>query len=91
MMSPGLPLVNQRGINPEADMWAFQIETPHASVATVDSPSTMIDYVHPGTLCDHTIDSKEHVYFPTFCPRLFDLTDWDTVFHDESWRRFPKH
>ena len=48
MTSPGLPLVNQRGINPEPDMWAFQIETPDASVSTVDSPSIMIDYVHPG-------------------------------------------
>merc|ERR1719247_3811515 len=63
LLLPGLPLVNQRGINPEPDMWAFQIETPDASTATGDSPSTMIDYVHP---------------------------DWDTVFHDESWRHFPK-
>ena len=93
MTSPGLPLVNQRGINPEPDMWAFQIETPDASIATVDSPSILIDYVHPGTLHDHVIDSKEHVYFPTFCQRLyrlFTLADWDTVFHDDSWRHFPK-
>ena len=59
MTYPGLPLVNQRGINPEPDMWAFQIETPDASTATADSPSIMIDYVHPGTLHDHVIDSKE--------------------------------
>ena len=64
MTSPGLPLVNQHGINPEPDMWAFQIETPDASTATVNSPSIMIDYVHPGTLHDHAIDEyKEHVYF----------------------------
>merc|ERR1719247_302624 len=63
LLLPGLPLVNERGINPEPDMWAFQIETPHASAATGDSPSIMIDYIHP---------------------------DWDTVFHDESWRHFPK-
>ena len=49
MTSPGLPLVNQRGINPEPDMGAFQVETPHASVAAVDSPPVMIDYVHPGS------------------------------------------
>ena len=93
MTSPGLPLVNQCGINPEPDMWAFQIETPHTSAATVDSPSSMIDYVHPGTVHDHTIDSKEHGCFPTFCQRLrhlITLTDWDTAFQDESWRRFPK-
>ena len=59
MTSPGLPLVNQRGINPEPDMWAFQIETPHASAATADSPSIMIDYVHPGTLHEHVIDSND--------------------------------
>merc|ERR1719362_337887 len=34
LLLPGLPLVNQSGINPEPDMWAFQIETPHASAAT---------------------------------------------------------
>merc|ERR1712019_61686 len=62
LLLPGLPLMNQRGINPEPDMWAFQIETPHASAATADSPSIMIDYVHP---------------------------DWETAFHDESWRHFP--
>ena len=61
MTSPGLPLVNQRGINPEPDMGAFQIETPHASVATEDSPPTMIDFVHPGTLHHHIIDSKKYV------------------------------
>ena len=93
MTFAGLPLVNQRGINPEPDLWAFQIETPDASVATVDSPSIMIDYVHPGTLHDHVIDPEEHAYSPTFCQRLcrlFNLADWDTAFHDESWRRFPK-
>ena len=94
MTSPGLPLVNQCGINPEPDMWAFQIETPDASVTTADAPSIMIDYVHPGTLHDYTIDdSKERVYFPTCCQhlcRLLALADWDTVFHDESWRHFPK-
>merc|ERR1719247_3367420 len=63
LLLPGLPLVNQRGVNPEPDLWVFQIETPRASVATVDAPSIMIDYIHPG---------------------------WDTVFHDASWRHFPK-
>ena len=85
MTSPGLPLVNQRGINPEPDLWAFQIETADASIATVDSPSIMIDYVHPGTLHDHVIDSREHVYFPTFCQhlyRLYTMADWDAVFLD---------
>ena len=92
MTSPGLPLVNQGGINPEPDMWAFQIETPHVSG---DSPSIMIDYAHPGTLHDRIIDSNQNVYLiPYFLSislyRIFALADWDSVFHDESWRRFPK-
>ena len=49
LLLPGLPLVNQRGINPEPDLGAFQIETPYAAISTGKSPSTMIDYVHPGT------------------------------------------
>ena len=48
LLLPGLPLVNRPGENPERDLWTFDVETPDASVATVDSPSVMIDYVHPG-------------------------------------------
>ena len=61
MTSPGLPLVNQPGINPEPGLGAFQIETPRVSVATGDSPPIMIDFVHPGTLHYHIIDSKKYV------------------------------
>ena len=49
LLLPGLPLVNRPGENPEPDLWTFEVETPDASAATVDSPSVMIDYVHPGT------------------------------------------
>ena len=45
LLLPGLPLVNRPGENPETDLWAFEVETP------VDSPSVMIDYVHPGNKC----------------------------------------
>ena len=49
LLLPGLPLVNFPGENPEPDLWTFEVETPDASVATGESPSVMIDYVHPGT------------------------------------------
>ena len=49
LLLPGLPLVNLPGENPETDLWTFEVKTPaHSSVATEDSPSVMIDYVHPG-------------------------------------------
>ena len=48
LLLPGLPLVNHPGENPEADLWTFDVETPEASADAVDSPSAMIDYVHPG-------------------------------------------
>merc|ERR1712032_80426 len=48
LLLPGLPLLNRPGENPEPDLWTFEVETPDASAATVDSPSVMIDYVHPG-------------------------------------------
>ena len=48
LLLPGLPLVNRPGVNPEPDMWAFEVETPGSSVAAVDTPPVMIDYVHPG-------------------------------------------
>merc|ERR1719174_1080212 len=47
MILPGLPLVNGPGKNPEPDLWAFEVETPRPSSVTADSPSVMIDYVHP--------------------------------------------
>ena len=49
LLLPGLPLTNLPGENPEPDLWTFEVETPRPSVDTVDSPSVMIDYVHPGT------------------------------------------
>ena len=48
LLLPGLPLVNRPGVNPEPDLWAFEIETPDASADAGESPSVMIDYVHPG-------------------------------------------
>ena len=50
LLLPGLPLVNNPGRNPEPDLWAFEIETPSASVLQRkgNSPPAMIDYVHPG-------------------------------------------
>ena len=57
LLLPGYPLVNRLGKNPEPDLWTFEVETPDASVASSyiftsrgsgDSPSVMIDYVHPG-------------------------------------------
>merc|ERR1712100_656450 len=42
LLLPGLPLVNFPGKNPEPDLWTFEVETP-----VDDSPSVMIDYVHP--------------------------------------------
>ena len=50
LLLPGLPLVNRPGKNPEPDLWAFEIETPDASVLhnKEDSPPVMIDFVHPG-------------------------------------------
>ena len=50
LILPGLPLVNLAGENPEPDLWSFEIETPAASVVSLgeDSPTAMIDYVHPG-------------------------------------------
>ena len=50
LLLPGLPLVNNPGRNPEPDLWAFEIETPSASVlqSKENSPPAMIDYVHPG-------------------------------------------
>ena len=49
LLLPGLPLVNRPGKNPEPDLWTFDVETPGVSVAYGDSPTVMIDYVHPGT------------------------------------------
>ena len=51
LLLPGLPLVNRPGKNPETDFWTFEIETPLASVATMENHSraVTIDYVHPGT------------------------------------------
>ena len=49
LLLPGLPLVSRAGENPEPDLWTFEVETPDASVATGESPTVMIDYVHPGT------------------------------------------
>jgi hypothetical protein len=49
LLLPGLPLTNRPGENPEPDMWTFEVETPGPSSDPVDSPSVMIDYVHPGT------------------------------------------
>ena len=46
LLLPGLPLVNRPGKNPEPDLWAFEIETP--TVPQDNSPTVMIDYVHPG-------------------------------------------
>ena len=58
LLLPGLPLVNRPGINPEPDLWIFEVGTPDASSVTSskmftsrgsgDSPAVMIDYVHPG-------------------------------------------
>ena len=50
LLLPGLPLVNRPGKNLEPDLWAFEIETPSASVlqSKENSPPVMIDYVHPG-------------------------------------------
>ena len=48
LLLPGYPLVNRPGENPEAGLWTFDVETPDASLATLESPSVMIDYVHPG-------------------------------------------
>ena len=39
LLLPGLPLVNRPGKNPEPDLWIFEVGTPDASVAAVDSPS----------------------------------------------------
>ena len=49
LLLPGLPLGNRPGENPEPDLWTFEVETPRPSADPVDSPSVMIDYVHPGT------------------------------------------
>ena len=51
LLLPGLPLVNHPGENPEPGLWTFEIETPSASVATMENYSRLvtIDYVHPGT------------------------------------------
>merc|ERR1712187_490445 len=46
LLLPGLPLVNRAGENPEPDLWTFDIETPDASAAAMQSLVT-IDYVHP--------------------------------------------
>ena len=46
LLLPGLPLVNRPGENPEPDLWTFEIETPNEG----DSPTAMIDYVHPGDM-----------------------------------------
>ena len=50
LLLTGLPLISLPGENPEPDLWTFEVETPGASVATMegDSPPVMIDYVHPG-------------------------------------------
>ena len=50
LLLPGLPLVNRPGENPEPGLWTFEIETPRASTvcSEADSPSVLIDYVHPG-------------------------------------------
>merc|ERR1719247_3515648 len=47
LLLPGLPLTNRLGENPERGLWTFDVETPDASLATLESPSVMIDYVHP--------------------------------------------
>ena len=66
LLLPGLPLVSRPGENPEPDLWTFEVETPDASVATGDSPSVMIDYVHPGThayrLYVHDMYVRMYVY-----------------------------
>ena len=48
LLLPGLPLINLAGKNPEPDLWTFEIETPSASAAAMQSLVT-IDYVHPGS------------------------------------------
>ena len=72
LLLPGLPLVNRPGENPEPDLWTFEVETPDASVATVDSPSVMIDYVHPGTYpcCFNSVTPTINV---SWLNSLFDL------------------
>ena len=60
LLLPGLPLVNRTGKNLEPDLWAFEVETPSASVlqSKENSPPAMIDYVHPGewVLCRGVYD-----------------------------------
>ena len=88
LLLPGLPLVNYPGENPEPDLWTFEVETPGVSASTVDSPSVMIDYVHPGTTAyvDMSIFVNEHIDHLI----LMVLTDWHLLFHDKSWRRFSE-
>ena len=85
LLLPGLPLVNRPGENPEADLWTFEVETPRPSVATGESPSVTIDYVHPGTcacrfnvLCSMFIQILTR-YFP-MCDRLHCLIHFAHAF-----------
>ena len=77
LLLPGLPLVSRPGENPEPDLWTFEVETPDASVATGDSPTVMIDYVHPGTcacvLCVSMACVHVRVYVSTPYSTLSDL------------------
>ena len=60
LLLPGLPLVNRAGENPEEDLWTFEVETPDASVSG-DSPTVMIDYVHPGAYISGS-DVEQYLY-----------------------------
>ena len=97
LLLPGLPLVNRPGKNPETDFWTFEIETPFASVATMEnhSPLVTIDYVHPGTYARnmwslHYFLSIMWLSF-VFCDRLVHSY---RVEHGISWRELapvPKY
>ena len=82
LLLPGLPLVNRPGRNPEPDLWAFEVETPDASVASSkiftsrgsgDSPSVMIDYVHPGISEIACLIHLIHMVFVSLVSLLFNL------------------
>ena len=73
LLLPGLPLVSRAGENPEPDLWTFEVETPDASVATGDSPSVMIDYVHPGTCAYIVCMSMEYVMYVCMYVRMYPL------------------
>ena len=95
LLLPGLPLVNCPGENPEKDLWTFEIETPGPSIlqSNGDSPSVMIDYVHPGAwvlVPRRNVQDLFELVIGFVADHTLSFAEWNGVFGDVSWRCLPQ-